>query len=101
MHACPRLREADAADAHAVACILALALWEAGEAGRPATETTGLAGDELCALAGEFFPQAGAMFAGLRGRPAPGHGVDEACLRDLLRARHQRGHAYWSCGWPT
>ena len=84
----------DAADADAVACILALALWEAGAAGRPATETTGLAGDELCALAGALFPQAGAMFAGLRGRPQPVIGVDEACLRDLLRAGTSAGSVF-------
>ncbi len=76
---------ADAADAHAVGCILALALWEAGEAGRPATETTGLSGADICDLAAGFFPRAGAMFAPLRSRPAPAASVDEACLRDLLR----------------
>ena len=76
---------ADAADVHAVACILALALWEAGEAGRSATETTGLSGADLCNLAAGFFPRESAMFAGLRDRPAPEVGVDEACLRDLLR----------------
>ena len=48
-----------------------LALAEAGEAGRPATDTTGLAGADLCALAAEFFPHAAAMFAALRSRPAP------------------------------
>ena len=85
---------ADAADAHAVACILALALWEASETGRPATETTGLAGDDLCALAGELFPQVGAMFAGLRGRPLPHIGIDEACLRDLLRANTSTGSVF-------
>ena len=75
----------DAADTHAVGCILALALSEADETGHPATETTGLSGDDLAALAGGFFPQAGAMFARWHGRPAPEAGVDETCLRDLLR----------------
>jgi nitrogen fixation protein NifQ len=75
----------DAADAHAVGCMLALALCEAGEAGRPATETTGLSGADLCDLAAGFFPQAGATYASLRHRPAPEAGVDEACLRELLR----------------
>lgn len=84
----------DAADVHAVACILALALWEAGEASRPATETAGLAGDDLCALAAAFFPSAGAMFAGLRGRPQPFAGVDEECLRELLRAGTSTGSAF-------
>lgn len=90
-HAAPM---ADAADAHAVACILALALWEAGEAGRPATETTGLAGDDLCALAAEFFPQARAIFAALRSRPQPFAGVDEECLRALLHAGTTTGSAF-------
>ncbi len=76
---------ADAADAHALACMLALALSEAGESGRPATETTGLSGEDLCALADEFFPDAGVVFASLRKHPSPEAGVDETCLRDLLR----------------
>lgn len=85
-HAAPAETSADAAaDAHAVACILALSVWEAGEAGRPATETTGLSGADLCALASGLFPQAAPMFAHLAGRPAPEAGVDEACLRELLR----------------
>jgi nitrogen fixation protein NifQ len=74
-----------APDAHAVACILAVALWEAGEAGCPVTETTGLSGDDLGDLAAGFFPQARALFAGLQGLPQPQAGADEACLRDLLR----------------
>ena len=81
-HAAPA---ADAADADAIACTLALALWEAEAWGQPATATTGLSGADLCALAGAFFPGAVALFARLEGRPSPEHGADEAALRDLLR----------------
>lgn len=85
MRHCSGTTPADEADAHVVACILALALWEAAEAGRPATESTGLSGADLWTLVHGFFPGGVSMFASLRDFAAPDAGVDEACLRDLLR----------------
>ncbi len=81
-HAAPK---ADPADTHALAGMLGLALAEAGAAGCLATDSTGLSGADLCALAEELFPHAASMFTTLRSRPAPEAGVDEACLRALLR----------------
>jgi nitrogen fixation protein NifQ len=75
----------DGFDAHAVASILAISLFEAETARTQVTSAVGLAGDDLADLATQLFPHAGPVFDRLRGQDRPPAGEDEACLRDLLR----------------
>jgi nitrogen fixation protein NifQ len=82
----------DAFDAHVVASILAIAVWEA-ETGRGCTaDAVGLDGDDIVALAGEMFPHTEAVFARIAGTPRPPRGEDESCLRELLW-RNASGHS--------
>ena len=75
----------DGFDAHAVASILSISLFEAETAHTGVSNAVGLDGDELADLATRLFPHTAAVFDRVRGQsraPAP---EDEVCLRDLLR----------------
>jgi nitrogen fixation protein NifQ len=73
----------DRFDHHVVACILALAAWEASAEDKSLAATTGLDPTDLTTLIDGLFPHAVHLFAPNLHAP-PLRSTDEACLLDLL-----------------
>lgn len=73
----------DRFDHHVVACVLALAAWEASTEDKSLATTTGLDPTELTTLINGLFPHAVHLFAPPSYTP-PVRSTDEACLLDLL-----------------
>jgi len=78
--------DADAFDAHVVACILALAFAEAKAEHRPFTDAAGLDAADLRAVLASFFPAALAWLDRDIGHAAITRSADETCLLDLLKS---------------
>lgn len=77
--------ECDQFDAHVVASILAVSLFQAHERKCLLSQMTGLGGQEMLALVSRILPGTTERFSRLAGMPVPEVGETEDTLRDLLR----------------
>ncbi|MBJ7534018.1 nitrogen fixation protein NifQ [Rhodomicrobium vannielii ATCC 17100] len=78
--------DADAFDAHVIACILALSFAQAKAEQIPLPDAIGLDGDDLLDLVEPTFPDALAWLQRDLGHSAIVRGPDEICLLDLLKS---------------
>jgi nitrogen fixation protein NifQ len=74
----------DVFDVHVVAAILALAMAETSDAGRPLAEGVGLDAPAFRELAGEMFPDAATRLASAYGNPTVAVDEEEKSIRDIL-----------------
>lgn len=90
----------DAEDRHAIACILALGLEEAGGNLRDIGARVGLSGAELLALVNKMYPAGREVFAGIDTSIGVERPQEEQALRDLFRlyARDSSAMSAWVGG---